>query len=48
VELVMSFESLLETEVARCRFVGVLQDGSPMVLAIRGGYDIYALDLDLP
>jgi eukaryotic-like serine/threonine-protein kinase len=48
VERVMSFESLLETEVARCRFIGVLQDGSPMVLAIRGGYDIYALDLDLP
>jgi len=48
VERVMSFESLLETEVARCRFMGVLQDGSPMVLAIRGGYDIYALDLELP
>lgn len=48
VERVMSFESLLEGDVVRCRFIGVLPDGSPMVLAVRGGYDIYSLDLDLP
>jgi Tol biopolymer transport system component len=47
-ERVMSFESLIETGIVRVRFIGILQDGSPMVLAIRGGYDIYALDLDLP
>jgi DNA-binding winged helix-turn-helix (wHTH) protein/dipeptidyl aminopeptidase/acylaminoacyl peptidase len=47
-ERVMSFESLLESDVVRCSFIGISPDGSPMVLAIRGGYDIYALDLDLP
>jgi DNA-binding winged helix-turn-helix (wHTH) protein/dipeptidyl aminopeptidase/acylaminoacyl peptidase len=47
-ERVMSFESLLESDIVRCSFIGILQDGSPMVLAVRGGYDIYALDLDLP
>ncbi len=48
VERVISFESLLESDVVRCKFIGIMQDGSPMVLAIRGGYDVYALDLDLP
>jgi Tol biopolymer transport system component/DNA-binding winged helix-turn-helix (wHTH) protein len=47
-ERVMSFESLLETGVTRCRFVGLTRDGSPMILATRGGGDVYALDLDLP
>ncbi|HXO00147.1 MAG TPA: winged helix-turn-helix domain-containing protein [Candidatus Acidoferrales bacterium] len=45
---VMSFESLLENGVLRCRFAGLTPDGSPMVLATRGGGDIYQLDLDLP
>jgi hypothetical protein len=44
----MSFESLLQTGVTRCRFMGLTRDGSPMVLATRGGGDVYALDLDLP
>lgn len=43
----MSFESLLQTGVLRCRFMGLTLDGSPVVLATRGG-DVYALDLDLP
>jgi DNA-binding winged helix-turn-helix (wHTH) protein/Tol biopolymer transport system component len=47
-ERVMSFESLLQNGVLRCRFVGLTPDGSPMVLATRGGGDIYELDLDLP
>ncbi len=47
-ERVMSFESLLQTGVLRCRFAGLTPDGSPMVLATRGGGDIYELDLDLP
>jgi Tol biopolymer transport system component/DNA-binding winged helix-turn-helix (wHTH) protein len=47
-ERLMSFESLLETDIVRCSFIGISPDGSPMVLAVRGGYDIYALDLDLP
>jgi dipeptidyl aminopeptidase/acylaminoacyl peptidase len=45
---VMSFESLLESGLARCRFMGLTADGSPMVLATRVSGDIYALDLDLP
>ena len=48
VERVMSFESLLESGVVKCRFVGILSDGSPMVLATRGGYEVYSLDVDLP
>jgi hypothetical protein len=44
----MSFEPLLETGVLRCRFMGLTQDGSPMLLATRGGGDVYALDLGLP
>ena len=47
-ERVMSFESLLQNGVLRCRFAGLTLDGSPMVLATRGGGDIYELDLDLP
>jgi serine/threonine protein kinase/Tol biopolymer transport system component len=47
-ERVMSFESLLQTGVLRCRFMGLTADGSPMLLATRGGGDVYALDLDLP
>jgi eukaryotic-like serine/threonine-protein kinase len=47
-ERVMSFESLLQTGVLRCRFMGLTLDGSPMLLATRGGGDVYALDLDLP
>jgi len=47
-ERVMSFESLLQTGVLRCRFMGLTLDGSPVVLATRGGGDVYALDLDLP
>ena len=47
-ERVMSFESLLQTGVVRCRFMGLAPDGSPMLLATRGGGDVYALDLDLP
>ena len=47
-ERVMSFESLLQNGVLRCRFAGLTPDGSPMVLATRGGGDIYELDLDLP
>ena len=48
VERVMSFESLLESDIVRCSFIGISPDASPMILAVRGGYDIYALDLDLP
>ncbi len=47
-ERVMSFESLLQTGVLRCRFMGLTPDGSPMLLATRGGGDVYALDLELP
>jgi eukaryotic-like serine/threonine-protein kinase len=47
-ERVMSFDSLLQTGVLRCRFMGLTPDGSPMILATRGGEDVYALDLDLP
>ena len=47
-ERVMSFDSLLRTGVLRCRFMGLTPDGSPMILATRGGGDVYALDLDLP
>ena len=48
VERVMSFESLLQSGVVKCRFVGILSDGSPMLLAIRGGFEVYSLDVDLP
>ena len=48
VEQVMSFESMLKGDVVRCRFAGIMQDGSPMVIAVRGGYEIYSIDLDLP
>jgi hypothetical protein len=48
VERVMSFESMLQAEVVRCRFTGLMSDGSPMVIAVRGGNEIYAMDLDLP
>jgi len=47
-ERVMSFESVLQTGVIRCAFAGLTADGSPIVLANRGGTDVYALDLDLP
>jgi hypothetical protein len=47
-ERVMGFESLLQNGVLRCRFMGLTPDGSPMVLAVRGGGDIYELDLGLP
>jgi Tol biopolymer transport system component/DNA-binding winged helix-turn-helix (wHTH) protein len=47
-EPVMSFESMLQIDVVRCRFAGLMQDGSPMVIVVRGGGDIYQLDLDLP
>jgi serine/threonine protein kinase/Tol biopolymer transport system component len=47
-ERVMSFDSLLQAGVVRCRFMGLTPDGSPMILATRGGEDVYALDLDLP
>jgi DNA-binding winged helix-turn-helix (wHTH) protein/Tol biopolymer transport system component len=47
-EPVMSFESMLQADVVRCRFAGLMQDGSPMVIVVRGGGDIYELDLDLP
>lgn len=48
VERVMSFESILQGDVVRCRFTGTMQDGSLMVIAVRGGYEIYSIDLDLP
>jgi len=48
VEKVMSFESLLQGNVVRCRFAEMLPDGSPMVIAVRGGYEVYSLDMDLP
>jgi Tol biopolymer transport system component/DNA-binding winged helix-turn-helix (wHTH) protein len=48
VERVMSFESILQGNVVRCRFAEVMPDGSPMVIAVRGGYEIYSLDLELP
>lgn len=48
IERVISFESLLETGVARCRFIGILKDGSPMVIGVRGGFEVYSLDVDLP
>jgi Tol biopolymer transport system component/DNA-binding winged helix-turn-helix (wHTH) protein len=48
VEQVMSFESILQGNVVRCRFAEVMPDGSPMVIAVRGGYEIYSIDLDLP
>jgi Tol biopolymer transport system component len=48
VERVLSFESMLKGDVVRCRFAGIMQDGSPMVIAVRGGYEIYSIDLDLP
>ncbi len=47
-ERVMSFETMLQADVVRCRFTGVTPDGSPMVIAVRGGYEIYSLDLSLP
>jgi serine/threonine protein kinase len=47
-ERVMSFESVLRTGVIRCAFAGLTADGSPIVVANRGGTDVYALDLDLP
>jgi serine/threonine protein kinase/Tol biopolymer transport system component len=47
-ETVMSFEPMLQADVVRCRFAGLMQDGSPMVIVVRGGGDIYELDLDLP
>ena len=47
-ERVMGFESLLQNGVLRCRFMGLTPEGSPMVLAVRGGGDIYELDLALP
>lgn len=47
VERVMSFESILHGDVVRCRFAGMMRDGSPMVIAVRGGYEIYSIDLDL-
>jgi DNA-binding winged helix-turn-helix (wHTH) protein/dipeptidyl aminopeptidase/acylaminoacyl peptidase len=47
-EPVMSFESMLQADVVRCRFAGLMQDGSPMMIVVRGGGDIYELDLDLP
>jgi Tol biopolymer transport system component/DNA-binding winged helix-turn-helix (wHTH) protein len=48
VERVMTFESILQGNVVRCRFAEVMPDGSPMVIAVRGGYEIYSIDLDLP
>lgn len=45
-ERVMRFESLLQSEVIRCTFAGLTADGSPIVLANRGGADVYALDSD--
>jgi len=48
VERVMSFESILQGNVVRCRFAEVMPDGSPIVIAVRGGYEIYSLDLELP
>jgi len=48
VERVMSFESMLTGDVVRCRFAGVMRDGSLMVITVRGGYEIYSIDLDLP
>jgi Tol biopolymer transport system component/DNA-binding winged helix-turn-helix (wHTH) protein len=48
VERVMSFEAILKGDVVRCRFTGMMQDGSPLVIAVRGGYEIYSIDLDLP
>ena len=48
VERVMSFESMLKGDVVRCRFAEVMRDGSLMVIAVRGGYEIYSIDLDLP
>ncbi len=48
VERVMSFESILQGNVVRCRFAEMMPDGSPMVIAVRGGYEIYSIDLDLP
>ncbi len=48
VERIMSFESVLKGDVVRCRFTGLTQDGSPLVIAVRGGYEIYSIDLDLP
>jgi eukaryotic-like serine/threonine-protein kinase len=47
-ERVMSFESVLQTGVMRCAFSGLTADGSPIVMANRGGTEIYALDLELP
>jgi Tol biopolymer transport system component len=48
VERVMSFESILQGNVVRCRFAEVMPDGSTIVIAVRGGYEVYSLDLDLP
>jgi Tol biopolymer transport system component len=48
VERVMSFDSILQGNVVRCRFAEMMPDGSPMVIAVRGGYEIYSIDLDLP
>jgi serine/threonine protein kinase/Tol biopolymer transport system component len=47
-ERVMSFASLLQSGVIRCAFAGLTADGAPIVMANRGGTDVYALDLDLP
>ncbi|MGC1268104.1 MAG: hypothetical protein WA853_17625, partial [Candidatus Acidiferrum sp.] len=48
VERVMSFESKLQGNVVRCRFAEVMPDGSLMVIAVSGGYEIYSIDLELP
>jgi len=48
VERVMSLESILQGDVVRCRFAEVMQDGSLLVITVRGGYEIYSIDLDLP
>ena len=48
VERIMSFESILQGNVVRCRFAEMMPDGSPMVIAVRGGYEIYSIDIDLP
>jgi hypothetical protein len=48
IERVMSLESLLQSGVIRCTFAGLTADGFPIVLANRGGTDVYSLDLHLP
>jgi hypothetical protein len=46
-ERVTDFASVLATGATRCQFIEFAPDGSVMAVAIRGGSDVYALELNL-